>query len=115
VHPKWQTPYVAIIFHTALAFLLAATGTFEGLAILSTLATAGIYFLACAAALSLRRRGVAIGGAPLTFRILTPAAWVGMAAMVLLVAIGQVSDILGFVGVTVGSLVLFAVMRPERR
>lgn len=114
VHPKWQTPYVAIIFHTVLAFLLAATGTFEGLAILSTLATAGIYFLACAAALSLRRRGVAIGGAPLTFRVLAPAAWVGMAAMVLLVAIGQASDILGFVGVTAGSLALFAVMRPGR-
>ncbi|QJU58834.1 amino acid permease [Sphingomonas sp. AP4-R1] len=115
VHPTWQTPYVAILFHTVLAFLLAATGTFEGLAILSTLATAGIYFLACAAALSLRRRDVAIGGRPLTFRILAPAAWVGMAAMVLLVAIGKMGDILGFVGVTVGSLALFAVMRPPRR
>lgn len=113
VHPRWHTPYVAILFHAGLAVLLAMTGTFEGLAILSTLATAGIYFLACAAALSLKQRGVAIGGAPLTFRLLAPAAWLGMASMVALVAIGQWSDIAGFVAVTVGSLALFLVMRPR--
>jgi APA family basic amino acid/polyamine antiporter len=113
VHPKWQTPYVAILFHTGLALFLAATGTFENLAILSTLATAGIYFLACAAALSLRRRGIAVSGKPLAFRILAPAAWVGMAAMVVLVVIGKTSDIIGFVAVTVGSMALYVVMRPR--
>jgi APA family basic amino acid/polyamine antiporter len=114
VHPTWRTPYVAILFHAGVAVLLAVTGTFEGLAILSTLATAGIYFLACAAALSLRRKGIAVGGAPLTFRLLGPAAWVGMASMVLLVGIGKTSDIVGFVAVTVGSLALYQVMRPRR-
>ncbi|MDO6415485.1 amino acid permease [Sphingomonas sp. BIUV-7] len=114
VHPTWQTPHVAILFHTGLAFFLAVTGTFEGLAILSTLATAGIYFLACAAALSLRRRGIAVSGQPLAFRLLTPAAWMGMVAMIVLVVIGKTSDIVGFVAVTVGSLALFAVMRPKR-
>jgi APA family basic amino acid/polyamine antiporter len=114
VHPKWQTPYVAIVFHTGLALFLAATGTFENLAILSTLATAGIYFLACAAALSLRRRGIAVSGKPLAFRILAPAAWVGMAAMIVLVVIGKTSDIVGFVVVTAASLALYAVMRPRK-
>jgi amino acid transporter len=113
VHPKWQTPHVAILFHTGLALFLAATGTFENLAILSTLATAGIYFLACGAALSLRRRGIAISGKPLAFRILAPAAWVGMVAMVVLVVIGKTSDIIGFVAVTVGSMALYVVMRPR--
>ncbi|PZU08720.1 APC family permease [Sphingomonas sp.] len=115
VHPAWRTPYVAILFHTGIALFLAVTGTFEGLAILSTLATAGIYFLACAAALSLRRRGIAISGKPLAFRILAPSAWVGMISMVLLVAIGKMGDIAGFVAVTLGSLALFAVMRPKAR
>lgn len=113
VHPKWRTPHIAILFHAAVAVLLAVTGTFENLAILSTLATAGIYFLACAAALSLRRRNVAIGGPPLTFRLLNPAAWIGMISMVLLVVIGKTSDIAGFLAVTAGSLALYAVMRPR--
>lgn len=115
VHPKWQTPYVAILFHSGLALFLAATGTFENLAILSTLATAGIYFLACAAALSLRRRGISISAKPLAFRLLAPAAWAGMASMVLLIVIGKTSDIAGFVIVTVGSLVLYMAMRPGER
>lgn len=113
VHSRWHTPHVAILAHAALALFLAATGTFEGLAILSTLATAGIYFLACAAALSLRRRGIAVTGAPLAFRLLVPAAWAGMTSMVVLVALGRTGDILGFVAVTAGSLILYAIVRPR--
>ncbi|WP_420142787.1 APC family permease [Sphingomonas sp.] len=112
-HPRFATPHIAIWVHSAIAFALAATGTFTRLAILSTLATAGLYFLACAAALVLRRRGVAILGTPLSFRILPLAAGMGMASMVVLVAIARIDEILAFVGLTFASLALYAVMRPR--
>jgi basic amino acid/polyamine antiporter, APA family len=113
-HPRFATPHVAIWVHSAIAAVLAATGTFTQLAILSTLATAGLYFLACAAALVLRRRNVAILGRPLSFRLLPVAAILGMISMVVLIAIAKPQEIAGFVGVTLGSILLFAAMRPKR-
>jgi amino acid transporter len=113
-HPRFATPHVAIWVHSAIALVLAATGTFTQLAILSTLATAGLYFLACAAAFVLRRRDVAILGTPLSFRILPAAAVLGMISMVVLIAVAKPQEILAFVGVTIGSILLFAAMRPKR-
>lgn len=113
-HPVFATPHVAIGVHTALAFAFAATGSFERLAIWSTLGTAGLYFFACWAAFVLRRRGVAVLGKPLSFRLLPLAAPLGMASMVALVALAKPEEIAGFVGVTLASLALYAVMRPRR-
>jgi amino acid transporter len=113
-HPRFATPYVAILVHSAIAFAFAATGSFARLAIWSTLGTAGIYFLACWAALVLRRRGVAILGRPLSFRVLPVAAVVGMTSMVALVAIAKPEEIAGFVGVTLATLALYLVMKPRR-
>jgi basic amino acid/polyamine antiporter, APA family len=114
-HPRFATPYVAIWIHSAICVVLAATGTFVQLAVLSTLATAGLYFLACGAAWVLQRREVATLGQPLAFRILPVAAVVGMASMVALVALAKRNEIAGFVGVTLGSILLYALMRPRRR
>jgi len=113
-HPRFATPYVAIGVHTVLAFFFAATGSFTRLAIWSTLGTAGLYFLACWAALILRRRGVAIVGKPLSFRLLPLAAVVGMGSMIGLVALAKPEEIAGFVGVTLASLALYLVMKPRR-
>jgi len=113
VHPTYATPDVAILVHTVIAVALAATGTFVQLAILSTLATAGLYFLACAAALSLRRRGIATVGTPLAFRLLVPAAWAGMGSMIVVICIAKWAEIGGFIAVTAASVALYAVMRPR--
>lgn len=113
-HPRYATPYVAIWVHAAIAFFFAATGTFERLAIWSTLATAGIYFLTCWAAMLLRRRGVAIMGKPLQFRVLPLAAAVGMIGMVGLVALAKPEEIAGFAGVTVAILLLYVVAMRRR-
>ncbi len=59
LHPRWRTPHVAIATHALLAIGLALSGTFEQLAVLSELAIAPLYAGVCAAALRLRRRGVA--------------------------------------------------------
>ncbi len=107
VHARTRTPHVAIMVHAVLAAGFAITGTFEKLAILSTLATAGLYFLSCAASWSLARAGVALFGRPLGLRGLPVAAVAGMASMVLLVLLAQWSEIAGLVIVIVGSGIFY--------
>ena len=81
IHTRTHAPAAAIIVHLGIAAALALTGTFIELAVLSTLATVGIYILGCAATLQLRRRGVATAGEPLRFRATVPAAFIGIASM----------------------------------
>lgn len=116
VHPRTRTPHVAIATHAALVAMLAISGTFEKLAILSTLATAGLYFLACGAAWLLARRGVALFGTPLGLRALPLAAMTGMASMVALVLFAQWAEIAGLIAVIAASAALYGARRmtPER-
>ena len=67
VHPRFHTPYVAIVIQSAIVCTLAISSTFGSLAVLANLATLVLYFLCCLAAWQLRRRGVQAGGVP--FRI----------------------------------------------
>lgn len=55
VHPRWGTPHVAIVFHGGVTMLLAATGTFAQLILLSTFTTFLFSGLAVAAVIKLRR------------------------------------------------------------
>jgi amino acid transporter len=82
IHERTRAPTAAIIVHLGIAAALALSGTFIELAVLSTLATVGIYILGCAATLQLRRRGVATAGEPLRFRATVPAAFIGIASMI---------------------------------
>ncbi len=115
IHPRARTPHVAIALHSGLAILLAVSGTFEQLAVLSTLATCGLYFLSCGAAWKLGRSRVAVFGAPKAFALLPVAALLGMGSMVALVLFAEWSEIAGLVGVIAGSVLLFAVNRGMRR
>ena len=58
VHPRFHTPYVAILLQSALVCCLAITNGFETLAILANLATLILYGACCLAAWELRRREV---------------------------------------------------------
>lgn len=78
VHPITHTPHVAILSYAALAIVLALTGSFAELAVLATLASAGLYIAACIAAWLLARRGVALAGVPLNFRWLGAAMGLGV-------------------------------------
>ena len=82
IHKRTHAPAAAIIVHLGIAAALALSGTFIELAVLSTLATVGIYILGCAATLKLRRRDVATAGKPLRFRATVPAAFIGIASMI---------------------------------
>lgn len=97
VHPRTHTPHVAILCYAALAIGLALTGTFAELAVLSTLATAAVYILGCAAAWQLAGRGVALAGRPLNFRWLRVAMVTGIGGMVLMIALASRAEIVGLV------------------
>jgi amino acid transporter len=64
IHPQRRTPHVAIWTHAALAIVLASTGTFESLAIISNVGLLLLYLLSCGAALELTRRDVHTEAAP---------------------------------------------------
>lgn len=67
VHERFRTPHVAILTYAVLVAVLAVSGTFEALAVLSNIAALTLYFLCAVAAWALRRRDVRAGGEP--FRV----------------------------------------------
>ena len=117
--PRWfghlnhrtNVPVNAIMVYVAVAFLLAITGSFLELVVLSTLAVVAVYSMGCAAALVLQRRGVALAGHPLGFRWLPAAVCVGLAGMFGMLLAAQWIEIAGVAVVVVVSLVLYAVMK----
>jgi amino acid transporter len=64
LHPRFHTPWIAIMVHAAVAWALASGGSFGVLALLSNVALLVGYLLCCLAAIELRRRNVHAGGTP---------------------------------------------------
>jgi len=111
VHSRWRTPYVAILTHFFLALALALTGTFEKLAILSTLAIAPLYMSVCAAAVKLRRDKVAILGQPLIIPGLPVISVLAILSMVGLVGLAKPAEQVALAALLVGGVALYYVMR----
>ena len=63
VHPRYRTPWVAIIVQSLLSMVLALSSAFEPLAILANIAVLVVYLGCAAAAWKLRRDGVRDAGA----------------------------------------------------
>lgn len=101
LHPRTHVPHVAILLYATLAAVLALSGTFVELAVLSSLVTAGLYILGCAAAWRLRQRSVALAGPPLAVWGLGPIALAGILSMLALIALASRSERLGLLGVVV--------------
>jgi APA family basic amino acid/polyamine antiporter len=108
-HPRSHAPYIAILCYAALAIVLALTGTFAELVVLSTLAIAALYIAGCAASWVLARRGVALSGAPLNFRFLGAATVIGISSMLVLISLGTRQEIIGLVTLIVLSMLLYLV------
>jgi basic amino acid/polyamine antiporter, APA family len=109
VHPRSHAPRIAILCYATLAIVLALTGTFAELAVLSTLATAALYIIGCAAAWRLTRRGVALAGEPLNFPWLGTATATGIASMLIVIVLASRAEIIGLVvliGASAGIYVL---------
>jgi amino acid transporter len=64
VHPRFRTPWVAIITYCVAALLLAMTGTFERLAVLANLSAILLYGMCAVSAWILRRRDVRLEQEP---------------------------------------------------
>ena len=109
VHPRTRAPYVAILAYATLAMVLALTGTFAELAILSTLATGTLYGLGCVAAWLLARRDVAVAGPPLNFRWLNAATCIGVLGMSALVVLASWQEIAGLATLIGISALLYAI------
>lgn len=113
VHPRTHAPHIAIILHGIIAILLAISGTFETLAILAGLATAGIYILICASAWRLRRLGIATTEGAAHYAILPVAATVAIVSMIAIIAVGAPRDIVGLFLLVILSTA-WAVFRRKR-
>lgn len=115
IYPRTHAPAAAIIVHLGIALALALTGTFIELAVLSTLATVGIYVLGCAAALALRRRKVATAGEPLQFRATVPAAFIGIASMLWVAAQATASEAISVAIALAVIVALYLAVRVSRK
>ena len=107
-------PRAAIAVHAAVAIVLALTGAFEQLAVLSVLAACGLYIAACLAAWRLSRRGVAELGAPLRLPGLDAAVAVGAVGMTAAVALARPAEIAGFAAAVAASAAVYALTRRRR-
>jgi basic amino acid/polyamine antiporter, APA family len=103
-HPRTAAPHRAIWLHVGLGAALAITGGFAELATLSSLTTVVVYVAACAAAVRLQGRGVALAGPPLVIRGISVAAVVGVLAMAWVAVHAAPAEALG----TAGGVVLAA-------
>ncbi len=89
---------------------LALTGHFEGLAVLSSLDSAGIYVLGCAAAFVIHRRRLQTAGGSLHLRVLPLAALVGVGSMAVLICAAKPLEIFGLFATMGASAVIFVAM-----
>jgi amino acid transporter len=64
VHPRFRTPYVAIVVHVLAVIAFAVTGTFERLGLIANGSALLAYAACCAAVIELRRRNVRTERAP---------------------------------------------------
>jgi APA family basic amino acid/polyamine antiporter len=115
IRPKSHVPQVAILIYASLVVVLAVSGTFAELAVLSTLGSAAVYIFACAAAWKLARQNVALSGTPLNFRWLGAAVATGIGSMLWLIALAARGEILGLAGVAAGSALIYAAMSRHRK
>jgi basic amino acid/polyamine antiporter, APA family len=111
VSPRSRVPANAILAHVGIAAILAITGTFEQLAILSVLSTCALYATGCGATWRLRARGVALAGPPIRLPALR--AWVGLAIVTMLatIALARWAEIAGLIGAILGSMLLYRIAR----
>src|SRR5438093_7634426 len=64
VHPRFHTPYIAIVVYAAIVAALAISSSFTQLAILANVAALTLYLMCVAASYELQRRDVRAGGPP---------------------------------------------------
>jgi basic amino acid/polyamine antiporter, APA family len=114
VHPRFRTPHRAIVIQAALVAVLAATGSFERLAVIANGSVLLVYAACCVATFDLRRRDVQAGGMP--FRV--PAAgvvpWLALGVVVALLATLQSMEWAAVLATAVVAALVYLVARTRR-
>jgi basic amino acid/polyamine antiporter, APA family len=64
IHPRFHTPYIAIVVYAGLVAAVAASSSFTQLAILANVAALTLYLMCVSASYELQRRDVRTDGAP---------------------------------------------------
>ena len=114
VHPRFRTPYRAIAIQAVLVALLAASGSFEWLAIVANGSVLLVYATCCLATVELRRRDVRAGGLPFHVPAASLVPWVALAVIVALLATLQWGEWVAVLLVITVALLVFAVARMRR-
>ena len=114
IHPRYRTPYIAILTQTGVALLLMLTGTAEELAVLSAIARLATYIGTAAAVPVLRRklpataRTIRLPGGPLI-----PIA--ALAICLLFLSAAEMKNwIAGGVALAVGAVIYATARRPGK-
>ncbi len=111
LQPRSRVPARAVLVYVAAGFILAMTGSFLELVVLSSLAIVAVYILACAAAWMLRRRDVARAGTPLRVPGLGVAVGVSLLGMAGMIFSASRAEVGGLAALIAGSLGLYEIMR----
>ena len=91
VHPRYQTPWIAIIVQTIFALALALSATWEKLVVMANVAVLIVYIGCAAAAWQLRRKGIRDEGATMAKPIPGSTFAVPLAIIVSLVMLSSVT------------------------
>ena len=114
VHPQYRTPHVAIVVQSLLTFVLAASGTFEQLAILANVSALALYFGCALASWRLRQLNVGQSGGAFTIPGAAVVPWIACAVIAWLLTGVSSLEWLGFVICVVVATLVYAVTRTAR-
>jgi amino acid transporter len=116
VDPRHHVPQAAIVAQSTVTVALAATGTFEGLAILANVAGLALYFGCALAAWRLRRLGVTSGeGVPYTLPLSAAAPWLACIVILWLFTGLTRNEWLAFGGSVAAATVIYLLATRRRR
>jgi basic amino acid/polyamine antiporter, APA family len=112
VHPRFRTPYVAIVTQAIVTICIAATGTFASLVPAATVSVLVLYLTVCLAAWMLARRDVRADGEP--FKVPSLVFAIGAVLCVWMLMNAKMSEIIPEFEVLTVAAVLF-LLRTWRR
>lgn len=114
VHPRWRTPWVAILVTYVITAALAMTGSFTQLALIAVVGRVVQYATTCLTLIALRRREHL--AAPATFRLPfgTAFALLGVGASILLLANATGPQLLAGLAAMASGLPVYAWLRWRR-
>jgi basic amino acid/polyamine antiporter, APA family len=114
VHPRFRTPHLAIVIQAGLVALLAATGSFERLALIANGSVLLVYAACCVATFDLRRRDVRAGGVPFKVPAGGVVPWLALLVIAALLAKLQLSEWAAVLATLVIAAAVYFVARSRR-